>query len=95
MDGNLKRNYVLFLVLSTLVIVGYSFIYSKDTKKKQTEIKERQAQEEVFKQEEQEFNDSIASETVSNEGFDSEPQVFIPNYQSKIINEITNELKNV
>ena len=88
MDGNIKRNYILFLVLSTLVIVGYSFIYSKDTKKRQTEIKEKQAQEEVFKQEEQEFDSSIPVEVVTNneEVFDGKPEVIIPNYESKIIN---------
>ena len=42
MNDNFKKNYILFLLLSTVVIIGYSFIVSKETKTKQNQVKEKQ-----------------------------------------------------
>ncbi|NIP32147.1 MAG: membrane protein insertase YidC [Candidatus Dadabacteria bacterium] len=42
MDSNLKMNYILFLVLSTLVIIGYSYFFSKDAEKEKTQVTKTQ-----------------------------------------------------
>lgn len=87
MNDNLKKNYILFLVLSTLVIFGYSYFFYKPEKKENISQEKKNNLEQVIDtkiEEIDEIND-IEEIQIKTDNLESEVIEAANNYSSKII----------
>ncbi|MGH7884977.1 MAG: membrane protein insertase YidC, partial [Thermodesulfobacteriota bacterium] len=80
MNNNLKKNYILFLVLSTLVIFSYSYFFYKPEKKPEISSENKTAAEQLTLD-----TGSTENEEVKNEITESNIEKIPAGYSSKII----------